>query len=141
MQAQNYLTDLNQNISWLWQFASVIPLKAAFYLLLWVFPFIPGYNIYLKKQLKKASGVLYTFNEDKKIKITWWGFQSLSKIITVSAAWRFKPSPPALVLSKKMKYCDPGSLNFFKRAARSSDFVVPEKKKLKISYNKRCELK
>lgn len=45
---------------------------------------------------------------------------------TVSAAWRFKPRPPALVLSRKMKYWDPGSLNFFSRAARSSDLVVPE---------------
>lgn len=57
---------------------------------------------------------------------TWWGFQSLSNMTTVSAAWRFKPRPPALVLSKKMKYWDPGSLNFFSKAARSSDLVVPE---------------
>lgn len=57
---------------------------------------------------------------------TWWGFQSLSKMTTVSAAWRFKPRPPARVLSKKMKYWDPGSLNFFSKAARSSDLVVPE---------------
>ena len=31
------------------------------------------------------------------------GFQSLSKRITVSAVARFRPSPPARVLSRKMK--------------------------------------
>lgn len=57
---------------------------------------------------------------------TWWGFQSLSKMTTVSAACRFRPSPPALVLRRKMKYWDPSSLNFFSSDALSSDLVVPE---------------
>lgn len=57
---------------------------------------------------------------------TWCGFQSLSKMTTVSAACRLRPRPPALVLSRKMKYWDPSSLNFFNSDARSSDLVVPE---------------
>lgn len=44
---------------------------------------------------------------------------------TVSAACRLRPRPPALVLSRKMKYWDPSSLNFFSSNARSSDLVVP----------------
>lgn len=56
---------------------------------------------------------------------TWWGFQSLSKMITVSADWRFRPSPPARVLSRKMKYSEPGSLKVFSSMPRSSAFVVP----------------
>lgn len=57
--------------------------------------------------------------------LTWWGFQSLSKMITVSADWRFSPSPPARVLSRKMKYSEPGSLKVFSSMPRSSAFVVP----------------
>lgn len=34
---------------------------------------------------------------------SWWPTQSLSKIMTVSAAVRLIPSPPALVLRRKMK--------------------------------------
>mmetsp|Transcript_13024 Transcript_13024/g.28187 ORF Transcript_13024/g.28187 Transcript_13024/m.28187 type:complete len:209 (+) Transcript_13024:3980-4606(+) len=34
---------------------------------------------------------------------SFWGFQSLSKIMTVSADTRFRPSPPALVLRSMMK--------------------------------------
>lgn len=62
--------------------------------------------------------------------VTWCGFQSLSKMTTVSAACRLRPRPPALVLSRKMKYWDPSSLNFFSSAARSSDLVVPETSKM-----------
>jgi hypothetical protein len=55
---------------------------------------------------------------------------------TVSAACRFKPRPPARVLNKKMKYWDPGSLNFFSKAARSSDLVVPEEiRKINLPIN------
>lgn len=61
---------------------------------------------------------------------TWWGFQSLSKITTVSAACKLRPRPPALVLSRKTKYCEPCSLNCFKSNARSSDFVVPVTKRV-----------
>lgn len=57
---------------------------------------------------------------------TWCGFQSLSKMTTVSAACRLRPRPPALVLSRKIKYWEPSSLNFFNSVARSSDLVVPE---------------
>ena len=35
---------------------------------------------------------------------SWCGFQSLSKIMTVSAVCKFKPSPPARVLRKRINY-------------------------------------
>lgn len=65
---------------------------------------------------------------------TWWGFQSLSKMTTVSAACRLRPRPPALVLRRKMKYWEPSSLNFFSSAARSSDLVVPETRNLFLFF-------
>lgn len=71
---------------------------------------------------------------------TWWGFQSLSKMTTVSAACRFRPSPPALVLRRKMKYWDPSSLNFFSSAALSSDLVVPETSDHNDLRNHECRL-
>lgn len=45
---------------------------------------------------------------------------------TVSADCRLRPRPPALVLSRKIKYSDSGSLNVFSNIPLSSAFVVPE---------------
>jgi len=39
-----------------------------------------------------------------------WGFQSLSKMMTVSAVARLMPRPPARVLSRKAKSVDSGAL-------------------------------
>lgn len=57
--------------------------------------------------------------------LTWWGFQSLSKMMTVSADCKLRPRPPALVLSKKTKYSEAGSLKVFSSVPRSSALVVP----------------
>lgn len=69
---------------------------------------------------------------------TWWGFQSLSKMMTVSADCRFRPRPPALVLSRNTKYSEAGSLNVFSSMPRSSALVVPiggglKKKKISVT--------
>ncbi len=85
--------------------------------------------LYLQVIIMKSTGAC-----------TWCGFQSLSKMTTVSAACRLSPSPPALVLSKKMKYWDPSSLNFFSRAARSSDLVVPETPNMIIFKRRVCQV-
>lgn len=45
---------------------------------------------------------------------------------TVSADCRLRPRPPALVLRRKIKYSDSGSLNVFSNIPLSSAFVVPE---------------
>lgn len=44
---------------------------------------------------------------------------------TVSADCRLRPSPPALVLSRKMKYWEAGSLKAFNSMPLSSALVVP----------------
>lgn len=41
---------------------------------------------------------------------SFWGFQSLSKMTTVSAVARLMPRPPARVDSRKAKSRDPGAL-------------------------------
>ena len=61
--------------------------------------------------------------------ISWCGFQSLSKMMTVSAVWRFNPRPPARVLRMNKKYSEPGRLKSANRAPRSSAFVVPSKRR------------
>lgn len=63
---------------------------------------------------------------------TWWGFQSLSKMMTVSADCRLSPKPPALVLSRNTKYWNAGSLKFLSSMPRSSALVVPIYTDLKI---------
>lgn len=70
-----------------------------------------------------------------KIKHAWWGFQSESNIITVSAVWRLRPKPPARVDSKKTKYGDCGALNFSKSNPRSSALVVPSSRRYRKSIN------
>ena len=56
---------------------------------------------------------------------SWWGFQSESKIMTVSAVWRFSPRPPALVERRNMKYSEPLQLNSFSMSPLSSALVMP----------------
>lgn len=41
---------------------------------------------------------------------SFWGFQSESKMMTVSAVARLMPKPPARVLSRNAKSVDPGAL-------------------------------
>ena len=43
---------------------------------------------------------------------SFWGFQSLSNMMTVSAVAKFKPSPPARVDSRKQKSCEPSALKW-----------------------------
>lgn len=49
------------------------------------------------------------------------------EMITVSADWKFRPSPPppAQVLSRKMKYSELGSLKFSAACPGPPTFVVP----------------
>ena len=61
--------------------------------------------------------------------LTWCGFQSESKMMTVSADCRLRPRPPALVLRMKMKNSEPGALNFSSSRPRSSDLVVPSSRR------------
>ena len=57
------------------------------------------------------------------------GFQSLSKMTTVSADARFRPSPPARVDSRKTKAGLDGSLNRAMRRSRSSAAVDPSRRR------------
>lgn len=59
---------------------------------------------------------------------TWrsfWGFQSESNIITVSAVARLIPRPPALVERRKQKSSLPGALKWSIACWRNSAFVLP----------------
>ncbi len=53
------------------------------------------------------------------------GFQSLSKMMTVSAVARLMPRPPARVDSRKQKSCEPGALKWSIAFLRSSPFIPP----------------
>mmetsp|Transcript_16340 Transcript_16340/g.39379 ORF Transcript_16340/g.39379 Transcript_16340/m.39379 type:complete len:200 (-) Transcript_16340:1259-1858(-) len=53
------------------------------------------------------------------------GFQSESKIITVSAVWRLTPCPPARVLRRKRKISEFGLLKSSISFALSSEAVAP----------------
>lgn len=90
------------------------------------------YNVQLPRLHVRLFNVFYQARVRCSSRcITWWGFQSLSKMTTVSALCRLRPRPPALVLSRKMKYCDSGSLNVFRSMPRSSALVVPTYKTAK----------
>lgn len=79
-----------------------------------------------KKQMATLSGALVeTKDVWRHYLSTWCGFQSLSKMTTVSADCRLRPKPPALVLSRKTKYSEASSLKFFSSMPRSSALVVP----------------
>jgi len=56
---------------------------------------------------------------------SWCGFQSESKMTTVSAVWRLRPKPPARVDKRKMKYSEFAMLKIFNISPRSSLFVMP----------------
>lgn len=92
-------------------------------------PFINNTNTVCSIQVPRPRVVFCYFTDAMAQRsghcVTWWGFQSLSKMTTVSALCRFSPRPPALVLRRKMKYWDSGSLNIFRSMPRSSALVVP----------------
>ena len=67
---------------------------------------------------------------------SWWGFQSESKMTTVSAVWRLSPKPPARVDNKKMKYSEFAMLKIFNISPRSSLFVMPSN--LEINDELKC---
>ena len=79
---------------------------------------------YDMKSMKK-SDISWDLCGCQHILSTWCGFQSLSKMMTVSADCRLRPRPPALVLSRNTKYSEAGSLNVFSSMPRSSALVVP----------------
>jgi len=56
---------------------------------------------------------------------SFWGFQSESNIITVSAVARLIPRPPARVERRKQKSSLPGALKWSIACWRNSDFVLP----------------
>mmetsp|Transcript_12777 Transcript_12777/g.21249 ORF Transcript_12777/g.21249 Transcript_12777/m.21249 type:complete len:290 (+) Transcript_12777:1075-1944(+) len=57
------------------------------------------------------------------------GFQSLSKMMTVSAVAKLIPKPPARVDSRNKKYGESGRLNCATRRSRSSADVLPSSRK------------
>lgn len=56
---------------------------------------------------------------------SFWGFQSESKIITVSAVAKFIPKPPALVERRKQKSVDPSALKWSRACFLISPFILP----------------
>ncbi len=65
---------------------------------------------------------------------SWCGFQSESKMMTVSAVCRLSPSPPALVERRKMKYSEFLSLKALSMSARSSDLVIPSRRRKRYPW-------
>lgn len=65
---------------------------------------------------------------------SYYGFQSVSKIITVSADCKFKPSPPALVESKNTLNSLFGMLKSLWLSPLSSDLVEPSSLRYLLFY-------
>ena len=63
------------------------------------------------------------------------GFQSLSKMMTVSAVARFTPRPPARVDSRKQKSCESSALKWSNACLRMSPRIVPSKRCQSIDKN------
>ena len=63
------------------------------------------------------------------------GFQSLSKMMTVSAVARFTPRPPARVDSRKQKSCESSALKWSNACFRMSPRIVPSKRCQSIDKN------
>lgn len=69
--------------------------------------FVDEENFTAKRQRKNVSKII-------SCNITWrsfWGFQSESKMMQVSAAVRLMPKPPALVHSRKTNLSESGLEN------------------------------
>lgn len=56
---------------------------------------------------------------------SFWGFQSLSKIMTVSAVAKLTPRPPARVDKRKQKSSDPSALKWSMACLRRSPLTDP----------------
>lgn len=56
---------------------------------------------------------------------SFWGFQSLSKIMTVSAVAKLTPRPPARVDKRKQKSSDPSALKWSMACFRRSPLTDP----------------
>lgn len=76
---------------------------------------VHGLQIPTKKKKVRGWG-----NTEGAKTVYCWGFQSESKKITVSAATRLIPTPPARVESKKRRQVPSGALNFSISVRRSS---------------------